>query len=395
MFELKEIIFSVTSRCNLKCIMCDIPSSRAEELSTGILFSALEDAAALGAGTAVFSGGEPLLREDIFDLMAFARKLGMNACLTSNGCLIDEITAGRLADSGAGVVNISVEGDRTVHERLRGPGTYDKAVRALRFLRSRGVETTIASTVSRYNYSSLEHIVDLAKDTGATTLKFQPFSRIFVTPGRNCSEFLLGEVEARAAMDIMHSIHALCGHHGISVNPLPYMERIPSYLSKGIGGNASTCRAIFSSCPVSSSGKVFPCWVLSGKEMLIGDIARTPLRKIWGSDRHKDIIDRIGSRSCGGCLMSCYDANFSRSLFSPAAGPSRKIISSGPGKILRKFGRKARFYLAYRGSPLRLLRRLRPARHRRGRAGSMSPGRKIREIENAQEMVEKELRSLR
>ncbi len=392
MFKLKEIIFSVTARCNLKCIMCDIPASRGVELPTGVLFSALEDAAALGASTAVFSGGEPLLRRDIFELAEFSRKLGLNACLTSNGCLIDEEAAGRIADSGVNVVNVSLEGDRQVHERLRGAGTYDKALLALRLLRARGVETTIASTVSRYNYSSLEHIVELAGETGATTLKFQPFSRIFVSPGRNCSEFLLGEVEAGIAMDILRNIHKLCGQRGISVNPLPYLERIPAYLSRGIGGSAASCRALFSSCPVDSSGKVFPCWVLSGKDMLIGDISRTPLREIWGNPRHRDIIGHISSRNCGGCLMSCYDANFGRTVFSPAAGLSGSAASSGRGSALRKLKRKIMFYSAYRGSLPRLLRRLLPAARRRGAAARTIPGIKTSEIEKAEEMIRKELR---
>ena len=392
MFRLKEIIFSVTSRCNLKCIMCDIPASRNGELPTGVLFAALEDAAALGASTAVFSGGEPLLRTDIFDLAEFARELGMSACLTSNGCLIDEEAAGRIADSGVGVVNISLEGERQVHERLRGPGTYDKALRALRLLRARGVETTIASTVSRYNYSSLEHIVELAGDTGATTLKFQPFSRIFVSPGRNCSEFLLGEVEAGIAMETLRGIHKLCGERGISVNPLPYLESIPAYLSRGIGGSAASCRALFSSCPVDASGKVFPCWVLSGKDMLIGDISRTPLREIWGNIRHRDIISRINNRSCGGCLMSCYDANFSYSVAGPTAGSSGKAVSSGRGAALRKLKRKIMFYAAYRGSLRSLLRRLLPSPPHRASAERSIPGRKIAEIEEAEEMIGKELK---
>jgi len=397
MFKLKEIIFSVTSRCNLKCMMCDIPSSRNGELSTGTLRSALEDAAALGAGTAVFSGGEPLLRDDIFELVACCKKLGLGACVTSNGLLVDDITAGKLSDAGIDVVNISVEGDRQTHERLRGAGTYEKALQALRCLRGRGVETTIASTVSRYNYNSLEHIVELAKDTGATTLKLQPFSRIFVSPGRNCSEFLLGEVEAKAVMDILRRIHALCGHYGVSVNPLPYLESIPAYLSRGIGGNASSCRSLFSSCPVDASGKVFPCWVLSGKEMIIGDITHTPLREIWGTAKHHDIIGRINRRNCGGCLMSCYDANFSPAAFSPASGSSilRKTARSASGPALRKLARKIAFYLSYRGSPLRLLRRLLPVKHRRSREENGILKKESEDIRKAEETLERELRDSR
>jgi radical SAM protein with 4Fe4S-binding SPASM domain len=376
-------------------MMCDIPSSRCDDLSTDTLCSALEDAAALGAGTAVFSGGEPLLRRDIFELVSFCKKLGLGACVTSNGSLVDETVSGKLADAGVDVVNISVEGDLHTHERLRGAGTYEKALHALRCLRGRGVETTIASTVSRYNYSSLEHIVELARDTGATTLKFQPFSRIFVSPGRNCSEFLLGDVEAKTVMDILRRIHVLCGHYGVSVNPLPYLESIPAYLSSGIGGSAASCRALFSSCPVDASGKIFPCWVLSGKEMLIGDITRTPLKEIWGTEKHRDIIARINKRNCGGCLMSCYDANFSPSIFSPASGILQKTARSAPWSALRRIVKKIAFYLAYRGGALRLLRRLSPEKYRRGRGEEGNLSKEMEELKKAEAVIEGEIRHSR
>lgn len=75
MLNLKEIIFSITNRCNLRCKMCDIPYGEIEELSTEQWMGVIKDASRLGAQTVVFSGGEPLLREDIFELISFTKKI--------------------------------------------------------------------------------------------------------------------------------------------------------------------------------------------------------------------------------------------------------------------------------------------------------------------------------
>ena len=86
----REIIISITNRCNLKCKMCDIPKNKIGELSTAQWKQVIKDAAASGARAIVFSGGEPLLREDIFELIDFTKNNSLGACLTSNGYLINE-----------------------------------------------------------------------------------------------------------------------------------------------------------------------------------------------------------------------------------------------------------------------------------------------------------------
>ena len=144
----KEVIVSVTSRCNLRCRMCDIWKSKKKELTTEIWKRFIDDISAVGVKTIVFSGGEPLLRQDIFELIAYSREKKLNVCLTSNGTLIDNDIADKLLSSGIGVVNISLEGPSEVHNYLRGGGSFEKAVAALEKLRQRGIETTVATVVS-------------------------------------------------------------------------------------------------------------------------------------------------------------------------------------------------------------------------------------------------------
>src|SRR5512135_3068163 len=130
----KEIIFSLTNRCNLRCAMCQIPAGPQKELSTDEAKRLISDASLLHPQSFVFSGGEPLLRDDIFDLIAFATRLKSNTCLTSNGTLINEKIAGKLSDAGIGVVNISIDGREDIHDSLRGKGNFKKALRGIECL---------------------------------------------------------------------------------------------------------------------------------------------------------------------------------------------------------------------------------------------------------------------
>ena len=101
--KLHEIILSLTNRCNLRCTMCQIPENgNEEELGTEDVKTLIRDSLKLQPQGIVFSGGEPLLRNDIFELIAFAHSHEIKTCLTSNGTLIDERAARRL--SGASLI---------------------------------------------------------------------------------------------------------------------------------------------------------------------------------------------------------------------------------------------------------------------------------------------------
>ncbi len=112
--KLNEVIISVTNRCNLRCRMCQIPLQSNGEMATEELKEIIRDAAGLNPNSIVFSGGEPLLRKDIFELISFVNQRKINTCLTSNGTLIDNEVARNLASSGIGVVNISIEGPENI-----------------------------------------------------------------------------------------------------------------------------------------------------------------------------------------------------------------------------------------------------------------------------------------
>ncbi len=317
--RLKEVIISVTNRCNLRCAMCQIPEAgNYGEMAKNELEAIISDAVKLNPNSIVFSGGEPLLRHDIFELIGFANKQMVNTCLTSNGTLIDDSVAARLASSGVGVVNISIEGDEDVHNSLRGKGAFKKAVYALESLSRNKVETTIAAVVCKQNYRSLAPVVELAHKFGVTTIKFQPFNEIFLIEKNRKHGFFPPQSSLSEIEQNIEEVIRLADKYGIAVNPVDYLRNIPRYLCGVWHPEPShNCSAIWRSCPVSPDGSVYLCWVLSDK--IIGNARESGLLGVWNSSRHNRMRGLIKREGCPGCFMSCYDYNFDKQSFLPAA----------------------------------------------------------------------------
>jgi radical SAM protein with 4Fe4S-binding SPASM domain len=159
------VVWNVTRRCNLHCIHCYSSSQDRDypnELSTDEGRALLDDLAAFGVPTVLFSGGEPLMRDDLFELVAHARERGLRCVLSTNGTRIDPDTARQIAVGGFSYVGISFDGIGGVHDKVRGqPGAYDASLQALRLLRDLGMRVGLRFTVHRKNVDQLPAIFDL------------------------------------------------------------------------------------------------------------------------------------------------------------------------------------------------------------------------------------------
>ncbi len=379
MRKLKEVIFSITNRCNLRCRMCGIPDQPGEELETGLWKRAIDSAARLKAQTIVFSGGEPLLRKDLFTLIRHARSRGLNTCVTSNGSLIDATAAAELARAGIGVVNISLEGTEGTHDFLRGEGTFKKALAALDRLHEAGVETTVATMVCRYNYSDLPTVAELAAEHNAGTVRFQPFSRIFLKPESAGDEFFFSQ-EPEAG--IMEKTLEILRDRGLCTNPKGYLEQITRYLTGEKTFLKKGCSALWTSACINAEGKLFPCWVLTKEKDVIGSIARQEFDRIWNSRRHEQARRAISATGCPGCMLSCYDEIFGpdKSGLTFARKARKLFTPTGWNKLLRVIRRvffpvwsRLVFFRSYQGGWKKIARRLRNRFSRARIIGSEKP----------------------
>lgn len=176
---LRCVKIKLTSRCNLRCVMCKYGHTRSEQaLPTRRWRQVLGEARELGCRKVHFSGGEVFLRPDFLDLVEHAIGLGLKVNLTTNGTLVTKAAARRLAELGVNGVSISLDGPtRKVHDTVRGrDGAFKRTLRAIRWLRaaSDGLRLRVNFVVMRRNYRLLPEMVRLAGELGATDLVPMP-----------------------------------------------------------------------------------------------------------------------------------------------------------------------------------------------------------------------------
>ena len=165
------VIWNVCMHCNMQCPHCyasavHVPSPTDLTREEGLRL--LDDLADNGVQVVIFSGGEPLLRPDIFGLLGYAAFIGITPHLSTNGVFIDAEVAKRLADVGVVYVGISIDGLEAFNDEYRGlEGGYERAVAGLRHAKSAGMKTGLRMTLSQHNFDQLSAMIDVARGVGA------------------------------------------------------------------------------------------------------------------------------------------------------------------------------------------------------------------------------------
>jgi heme d1 biosynthesis radical SAM protein NirJ len=159
------VIWNLVRRCNLTCRHCYSISGDVDfagELSTPQVVAVMDDLRRFGVPVLILSGGEPLLRRDIFDVSRHAKALGFYVGLSTNGTLIDAAMAARIAAVGYDYVGISLDGLRDTHDRFRRKaGAFDASLDALRHCRDQGIKVGLRFTLTRDNAAELPALLDL------------------------------------------------------------------------------------------------------------------------------------------------------------------------------------------------------------------------------------------
>jgi 12,18-didecarboxysiroheme deacetylase len=170
------VVWNVGQRCNLRCVHCYSHSRDKEytgELTTGEAKSFIEDIAHFGSPVILFSGGEPLMRPDILELIEFAKSQGMRAVLSTNGTLISGDTASQLKELGLSYVGISLDGLKDTHDKFRGvKGAFDMAMTGLRNCRKAGIKVGLRFTVNNRNVNDIPGIFELVEEENIPRICF-------------------------------------------------------------------------------------------------------------------------------------------------------------------------------------------------------------------------------
>jgi heme d1 biosynthesis radical SAM protein NirJ len=164
------VIWNLIRRCNLTCKHCYSISADKDfngELSLDEVYATLDDLKSYGVPVLILSGGEPLLRSDIFQIAARAKQMGFYVGLSSNGTLIDESNIQQIADIGFDYVGISLDGMRQIHDEFRRKqGAFDASLHGVRLCRDAGIKIGVRFTLTQDNAQDLPQLLKLVEQEG-------------------------------------------------------------------------------------------------------------------------------------------------------------------------------------------------------------------------------------
>lgn len=308
---------SLTYRCNLKCKMCNIVNllSKDEELSTGQVFRVIDEAKACGINELLLTGGEPFLREDIFDICRYSRERGLRSIVTTNGLLIDNDVADAIIDSKLDHIHFSIDGLEKTNDFFRGEGTFQKILESIRILnekrgKGRIFSIGIACTVMEANVKELYEIVKLADGLNVDVINFQPLvnnnANFF---DKNSSKFWLGKENVLSLSQELVKIRRYRPKH-LVIYEEPHFELLVKYYKGELKKQDWICFGGFKT--------VFICF--SKKEPLVytchgtcGNLDRVSLKEAWRSKEAYKL--RLHSKNCQNrCMQSCYSRESAQNL---------------------------------------------------------------------------------
>lgn len=167
------IVWRCTRRCDGECLYCSYnpETMNPPEVNTKEAFRIVDQVYEFGSPWFGLSGGEPLIREDIFEVIAYARKIGLEVSLITSGFTFDEKRYNGLVRNEVHTA-VSIDGPREANDKVRGPGSYDKAFNVMKKLSEAGLFDCLVVTLNRYNYKYPEHPVELAAEYGAKQVVF-------------------------------------------------------------------------------------------------------------------------------------------------------------------------------------------------------------------------------
>ncbi|BBL68200.1 radical SAM/SPASM domain-containing protein [Methanoculleus chikugoensis] len=293
------VFWNVTSRCNLACTHCYLRSGpgrrREDELTTDEATALIDDLARAGVPLLLFSGGEPLVREDFWTLAAHARRRGLPAVLSTNGTLITPAVARRLRDAGIGYAGISLDGaTAATHDAFRGvPGSFDRSVQALQNCIDAGLRCGVRFTVTKRNHNELGDLIALARSIGV-----HRFCVYWLVPtgrgGDVHADLQVAPGEVRAVLDrIYHETlrtdpatmefltvdapqDGACLLARLEADAHPAYDRVYRLLTRTAG-----CSAGRRVANIAPSGNVYPCQFAQFEEFLAGNVRNRPFGEIW------------------------------------------------------------------------------------------------------------------
>lgn len=318
----KLIAWEVTRSCNLACKHC-----RAEahmdpypgEFSTEEAKALIDTFPDVGNPIIIFTGGEPMMRADVYELMAYATSKGLRCVMSPNGTLITPKAAHAIKQSGVQRCSISLDGHNAEsHDSFRMvPGAFEASLRGIQYLKNEGVEFQINTTVTKNNLHDFKKIFTLCNELGAVAWHI-----FLLVPMGRAAEIAEQAITAEEYEEVLHwfydfrkttSMHlkATCAPHYYRImRQRAHEEGVPVNMDTfGMDAMTRGCLGGTGFCFISYEGQVQPCGYLT---MDCGNVRETSFPEIWKKSKtfnqfrtQSEYKGKCGvceyHKSCGGC----------------------------------------------------------------------------------------------
>lgn len=309
-------VWEVTMGCNMRCGHCgsSCKNPLPDELTTDEAFKLADMFGKMNISWVTLSGGEPLIRKDICQIIKYLSDRAIKTNIITNGWLLNKETARNLKKANISTVAISIDGPKEIHDRIRRSGSFDQSKRAFKILNEEGVYTGSITTISRENIDYLGRIKKDLIDMGVKLWQVQ-----LGLPMGNFIEhknWMISPSEIQPIIDFCYQTAlegeiritpADCiGYYNSKLNSINYMENI---------GNWEGCNAGIRSFGVLHNGDIVGCTSIRDKNFIEGNIKKRSLMEIWEDPKsfswRRNMtkynlkgnckICRYGSECLGGC----------------------------------------------------------------------------------------------
>lgn len=294
------VSWMTTNRCNLTCKHCyqdASPDATANELTTDEARELIDSIVRAGFKIMIFSGGEALMRPDIYELVSYAASKGLRPVFGTNGTLITTEVAQHLKDAGAAAMGISLDSlDAKKHDEFRGlEGAWEATVAGMRACREVGLPFQLHTTVLDWNEDEIVDITDFAVAEGA--IAHYVFFLIPVGRGKYINDTAL---QVAANERLLRKIMAKQAEVDIDVKPTcaPQFTRVAKQLEVETRFDRG-CLAGLTYCIISPEGVVRPCAYMLEEA---GSVREQPFDEIWAN---AEVFERLRGRTYGGSCGTC------------------------------------------------------------------------------------------
>ncbi len=327
--ELRLVAWETTRNCNLSCVHCRASATCGPytgELDTEASFRLLDQIAEVGRPIVILTGGEPLLREDIFEITRYGTRLGLRMVMAPNGTLVTPAVAAAMKESGIQRISVSVDGATAEqHDRFRGvDGAFSGAMNGIDAAKQAGLEFQINTTITRLNRDQIPDILAFAEEIGAAAL------HIFLLVPTGRGKYIIEQaISAREYEDTLNwfydqkkktplQLKATCAPHYYRIlrqRAREEGEKV-SFQTHGLDAVTRGCLGGTGFCFVSHRGVVQPCGFL---DLDCGNVTQSSFADIW---RDSEVFNKLRNadnfdgkcgiceyrKVCGGCRARAYEA---------------------------------------------------------------------------------------